>query len=256
MWNLLNKEVDLGEPTSFLDHVYLGMYSKTMWNKQRYCGQLQNHVWIANFSGGNRKTPIPSKIFVFLHGLMIWKVMQRNVWSDIVSWRTRRLNNSVKYLLHASMTIMSKKKNWNPLEKFQKYALKLFWNAYTWHMLEDLIFYGQWTNLQDRSQNGPNPVTNAWIDWLNLLYILKTGVPYTLTMTTELCPDAMGGRGEPLHQNTVKGPKASLADFRRVSNTRFQNHAFLLIKLILGFHAYRFLNEHCKQCVVENNCVW
>ena len=30
--------------------------------------------------------------------------MQRNVWSDIVSWQTRRLNNSTKYLLHASMT--------------------------------------------------------------------------------------------------------------------------------------------------------
>ena len=24
MWNVLNKEVDLGEPTSFFDHVYLG----------------------------------------------------------------------------------------------------------------------------------------------------------------------------------------------------------------------------------------
>ena len=24
MWTLLNEEVDLGEPTSFLDHVYLG----------------------------------------------------------------------------------------------------------------------------------------------------------------------------------------------------------------------------------------
>ena len=24
MWTVLNKEVDLGEPTSFLDHVYLG----------------------------------------------------------------------------------------------------------------------------------------------------------------------------------------------------------------------------------------
>ena len=23
MWNVINKEVDLGEPTSFLDHVYL-----------------------------------------------------------------------------------------------------------------------------------------------------------------------------------------------------------------------------------------
>ena len=32
-------------------------------NKQRYCGQLQNHVRIANFSGENRKTTIPS-IFV------------------------------------------------------------------------------------------------------------------------------------------------------------------------------------------------
>ena len=37
MWKVLNKEVDLGEPTSFFDHVYLGVYSKTKFNKQRYC---------------------------------------------------------------------------------------------------------------------------------------------------------------------------------------------------------------------------
>ena len=30
MWKVLNKEVDLGEPTSFLDHVHLGCTSKTM----------------------------------------------------------------------------------------------------------------------------------------------------------------------------------------------------------------------------------
>ena len=41
---------------------------------------------------------------------MIWLVMQRSVWNDIVSWRTRRLSNSTKYLLHASMTTTSKKK--------------------------------------------------------------------------------------------------------------------------------------------------
>ena len=29
--------------------------------------------------------------------------MQGSVWNDIVSWRTRRLNNSTNYLLHASM---------------------------------------------------------------------------------------------------------------------------------------------------------
>ena len=77
MGKVLNKEVDLGEPTSFLDHVYLG------------CVQRQ------------AKIRVP----------MTWKAMPRNVWNDIVSWQTRRLNNSTKYLLHALMTIISKKKN-------------------------------------------------------------------------------------------------------------------------------------------------
>ena len=53
MWKLLNKEVDLGEPTSFLDQCILRMHSKTMPHKQRYCGQLQNHVRIQNFRGRN-----------------------------------------------------------------------------------------------------------------------------------------------------------------------------------------------------------
>ena len=107
---------------SFLDHVYLGCTQ--MWNKQRYCGQLQNHVRIANFSGETEK--ITQKIFVFLHGLMTWLVMERSVWNDIVSWQTRRLSNSTKYLLHASMTTIFKKKKWNLLDKCHKYACKLF----------------------------------------------------------------------------------------------------------------------------------
>ena len=37
MWKVLMKEVHLGEPTSFLDHVYFGLYSTRMQNKQRYC---------------------------------------------------------------------------------------------------------------------------------------------------------------------------------------------------------------------------
>ena len=37
MWKLLNKEVDLGEPTSFLDHVYLGC-------TQRQCEVSQDIV--------------------------------------------------------------------------------------------------------------------------------------------------------------------------------------------------------------------
>ena len=109
MWKVLNKEVDLGEPTSFLDHVHLGC-------TQRQCEISKNTVdnyrtmFESRISAvGAEKVPY-LKIFVFLHGLMTWLVMQRSVWNDIVSWRTRRLSNSTKYLLHASMTTTSKKK--------------------------------------------------------------------------------------------------------------------------------------------------
>ena len=57
------------------------------------------------------------------------------------------------------------------LENCQKYSLNLFWNAYTWHELEDPIFYGQWTNLHDRSQNGPKHVTNDYLFW-SLTFII------------------------------------------------------------------------------------
>ena len=163
MWKVLNKEVDLGEPTSFLDHVHLGC-------TQRQCEIRKDIVdkyramFESRILGVRQKNYHSLKIFVFLHGLMIWKVMPRNVWSDIVSWPTRRLNNATKYLIHASMTTTSEKKKWNLLENCHKYAPKWFWNAYTWHELEDLIFYGQWTNLHDQSQNGPKRVLNN-ADW-------------------------------------------------------------------------------------------
>ena len=60
-----------------------------------------------------------------------------------MSWQTRRLNNSAKYLLPCIDDLNSKKKNWDLLENCQKLTLKLSSNAYTWHVLEDLIFYGQ-----------------------------------------------------------------------------------------------------------------
>ena len=139
-----------------------GMYSKTMWNKQRYCWQLQNTCLNPEFLQEQLRNYHARKICVFLRGPTIWKVMPRNLWNDIVSWRTKRLNNSLKYQLLALTTIISKKKkNWNPWENCQKYALRLSLNACTWHELEDPIFYGQWTNLHDRSHH----VANDYLVW-------------------------------------------------------------------------------------------
>ena len=98
---------------------------------------------------------------VLWHGWSCKEVCRTMLWS----WQTRRLNNSTKYLLHASITL--KKKKWNLLENCHIYALKLFWNAYIWHELDDPIFYGQWIC----HQNGPRLVTNTWIDWFHLFII-------------------------------------------------------------------------------------
>ena len=49
MWKRLNEEVDLGEPTSFLDHENLGC----------------NHVRISNFCGEIREITFPSKSLYF-----------------------------------------------------------------------------------------------------------------------------------------------------------------------------------------------
>ena len=84
MRKLRNKEVDLAEPTSFFDHVYLG-------STQRQCEISKDIVdnyrtmFESRISAGEQKNFHSLRIFVSLHGLMIWRVMQRSVWSDIVS---------------------------------------------------------------------------------------------------------------------------------------------------------------------------
>ena len=63
---------------------------------------------------------------VFLHGPMIWKVMQRNVWNDITNWPTEQLNRNMKSQLHALTTINLGKKKWDALENCQNFAHNLF----------------------------------------------------------------------------------------------------------------------------------
>ena len=65
MWKVLNKEVDLGEPTSFLDHVYLGCTQRKCEISKDVVDNYRTHVRIANFSAGIREITIPSKSSYF-----------------------------------------------------------------------------------------------------------------------------------------------------------------------------------------------
>ena len=62
------------------------------------------------FPRGDQRNYHTLKIFAFLHGLMTWLVMQRNVRSDIVSWQTKQLNIYTKSQNHALTTTNSRKK--------------------------------------------------------------------------------------------------------------------------------------------------
>ena len=157
-----------GRTNIFLGSCIFGLHSKTMWNKQKYCGQLITGICLNPkiSAGATEKLPILRNLAqTFPHGPTIWKVMQRNARNDIANWRTKQLNSYTKSQLHVLTTINSRKKKWDLLENCQQYAPKLFWNACIWLVLVDLTFEGPWTTLLVPSQNGPELATNAQHVW-------------------------------------------------------------------------------------------
>ena len=161
MWKVCNEEVDLGEPTSFLDHVNLGCTQRHCETRKHIVDNCRTMFESRIWAGATEKLPL----WIFLHGPTTRKVMPRSVENFFVNWRTKLLNNCTKYQLHALMTTNSEKKNWNPWEHCQTFVHKLLGNVYIWQELVDRIFYGQSTNWHVRSQNGPELVTNVQRVW-------------------------------------------------------------------------------------------
>ena len=93
---LLNKEVDLGEPTSFLDHVYLECTQRQNEKSKDIVDNYRTMFESRISARSTEKWPCSENLSFSLHGPKTWKVMPSNVWDDIVSWQTRRLNNSTK----------------------------------------------------------------------------------------------------------------------------------------------------------------
>ena len=65
MWKVLNKEVDLGEPTSFFDHVYLGCTQRKCEISKDIVDNYRTNVRIAIFCGWMIQIIIPSKSSYF-----------------------------------------------------------------------------------------------------------------------------------------------------------------------------------------------
>ena len=65
MWKVLNKEVDLGEPTSFLDHVYLGCAQRQCEISKDIVDNYRTMFASRISAGGVEKFTIPSKSSYF-----------------------------------------------------------------------------------------------------------------------------------------------------------------------------------------------
>ena len=100
-WQILMEDVDLGEPTSFLDHVYLRCTQRecqickdfvdnyrSMFESRISAGSMENYQ-----KKKLRRNLMPKR---YLHGPMTWKVMPRNAWIDIANLRIKRRNNCTK----------------------------------------------------------------------------------------------------------------------------------------------------------------
>ena len=65
MWGVLNKEVDLGEPTSFFDHVYLGCTHRQCEVSQDIADNYRTMFESRISARGLEKFTIPSKYSYF-----------------------------------------------------------------------------------------------------------------------------------------------------------------------------------------------
>ena len=121
------KDVDLGGPTSFLDHVYLGCTQRECQTSKDIVDNYRNMFESESLQERQKSCPVQGNLKqTFLHGPMTCKVTQRNAWKDIANWRTKQLNSCTKSQLHVLSTINSRKTKRDLLENCQKFAHKLF----------------------------------------------------------------------------------------------------------------------------------
>ena len=120
-----------------------GVCSTTMWDKQRYCRQLQSHVWITNFHGRIWKASVLWEFSYFFVVLRYGRSCQE-MCGTILWVGTQDDSTTLQsiYSLHRWPSFQRRRIE-ILLENCHKYALKLFWNAYTWHVFEDLTFCDQ-----------------------------------------------------------------------------------------------------------------
>ena len=101
--------------TGWKDHVYLGCTQRecqiSKENVDNYRSMFESRIYSRAMEKYQKQKPRGNLMpKIYLHGLLTWKVMQRNEWKDIANLPIKPLSNYTKSQRHAWMIINSKKK--------------------------------------------------------------------------------------------------------------------------------------------------
>ena len=164
MWKVLKKGVDLGEPTSFLDHVYLGCTQRQCEISKDIVDNSQNHVWIQNFLRGHRKITMLGKSAYFF--MVLWHGRSCEEMCGAILWVSKHNDSTTLESIYSM--------HWRP--PLERGSIEICWRIVK-SMLSncsEMLMLGTnwktWYSMVSEKNceinyKRPMLVTNAWIDW-------------------------------------------------------------------------------------------
>ena len=120
MWQKLMKHVDLGEPTSFLDYVYLGCTQRECEPKESLVNDYRKMFESRISAEATEKLPQSEKIGAnAIAGSYDMEERAKNALNDSANWQTTTLGNYTKSAHPALTIVSSRRKNWKQWENCQ-----------------------------------------------------------------------------------------------------------------------------------------
>ena len=229
-WMIQMKDVDLGEPTSFLDHVNWGcthrecQISKDIVDTYRCMFESRiSAVAVENYKKRKPRGKLDAETI--------------SSWSCDLEGHAKKCVERDCELANKTTQQFTKTRCMDDHQLKEEEIgsvgeLSIVWSqiVYMWHVFVDLIFFGLWTNLLVRSLNGQKLVTNVWRVW-SLTFITHVNTGNIVVWGTQHNNADLDCFGAPIMQETLK--------------TRSQHQEEILC--IFGSHTFVPISWMCKK---------
>ena len=159
MWKVLNKEVDLGEPTSFLDHVYLGCTQRKCEISKDTVDNYRTMFESRISAGRGEKLPFPQYLRI-----SSWSYDMAGHAKKCVERYCELANKTTQQLYNVSTPCIDdnhfKEEETKSVGELSHVCSQIVLKFFLARIGRPDILWSV-NNLHDQSQNGPRPVTDA-----------------------------------------------------------------------------------------------